>query len=219
MRLYRKRLHKRNDVSHNYNSCKSEAAGCREADPPLDVQRNIAVIPPDRVKPFLQNPGGHKFHDGAARCTEQENLPDGIKHLPRHRREQAEQDHGSHNSAPVNRTDRPEQKAPVLPVLLLCGAVGALIQPSHKAENDKVIKILRNNHFRSLLSGFSLLWAFLPVLSAVNKISCRRKGSNDHQHQNEDSVILISKRGSAERRQINGRKTSHCRNQNPLLQR
>lgn len=48
----------------------------RQTDAAVDIERQVAVIPPIGMKPFFQHPRGQIFHDGAADHGNEKYLPD-----------------------------------------------------------------------------------------------------------------------------------------------
>lgn len=60
---------------YEYTGAAEQERG-RQTDAAVDIERQVAVIPPIGMKPFFQHPRGQIFHDGAADHGNEKYLPD-----------------------------------------------------------------------------------------------------------------------------------------------
>ena len=161
-------------IADNHDARKSESAGRRQADPAVYIQRNRAVIPPDRMKDLLEHIGSRILDDRAAGRADQKDLPAckaaGIQH-----RHEIEHNQRCYSRRPVDRADGTVEEASVLPVFRFKCTVNRLPDPSHKAENNKVDKVSGNDHVVSPLRALVRAWSALSEsLRLCVASGCRR---------------------------------------------
>ena len=149
----------------NQHTCCTKSQRCKQRNSAMQVQRKVAVIPPHGVKTFFKNVGRHILNQCRSQGPSKEYSPERNccpchpGPFTQHPEKQVSED----NTASINRAHRAKKESPVLSVMFSDRAENAFINPSKKAENNKLIDIVRQHLSHSPDENNSIFYRILAT--------------------------------------------------------